>query len=218
MRLVNHKELDEYLLNKHKKINGTNHFKTGAFKLLLDGSLGGKTAALQNGYEGDIHNNGILTYGVDDFYSLLEKAHANDIQLAMHAIGDRAMDMIIDCYEKLSINMPKDDPRYRIIHCQITTEKILDGFVKNNIIADIQPLFITTDMDIAEKLLGKERLKNSYNWKTMIDKGIHVSGSSDAPVESFSPMLAIYCAVTSKNLKGLPSEGWMPEQIGRAHV
>jgi hypothetical protein len=212
LRLVNHKELDEYLLNKHKNNNETNHFRTGAFKLLLDGSLGGKTAALESGYEGDIHNKGILTYSEDEFYSLLEKAHINDMQLAMHAIGDRAMDMIMDCYEKLSINKPKADPRYRIIHCQITTDNILDRFVRNDVIADIQPLFITTDMEIAEKLLGKERLKSSYNWKTMINKGIHVSGSSDAPVESFEPMLAIYCAVNSKNLKGLPSSGWMPEQ------
>lgn len=65
--------------------------------------------------------------------------------------------------------------------------------------ADIQPLFIRADMEIAEELLGKERVSTSYAWKTMLDKGIHVSGSSDAPVESFDPILAIHCAVTSQN-------------------
>ena len=64
----------------------------------------------------------------------------------------------------------------------------------------------------AEELLGKERVSTSYAWKTMLDKGIHVSGSSDAPVESFDPILAIHCAVTSQNLDGQPAGGWLPQQ------
>jgi predicted amidohydrolase YtcJ len=67
-------------------------------------------------------------------------------------------------------------------------------------------------MEVAEELIGSERLRTSYNWKTMLDKGIHISGSSDAPVESFDPRLAIYCAVTSQNLEGHPPGGWMPGQ------
>lgn len=212
LRLINHEELDEYLLDGEKTGVGTNYFKIGAFKLLPDGSLGGKTAALREAYLGSPENRGILTYQKDELYSLLEKAHKNDLQLAMHAIGDRTMDEVLDCYEELAKKYPKDDPRFRIIHCQITSEDILDRFAKNNVIADIQPLFIRADMEIAESLLGKERLRTSYNWKTMLDKGIRISGSSDAPVESFDPMMAIFCAVTSKNLEGKPEEGWMPEQ------
>ena len=67
-------------------------------------------------------------------------------------------------------------------------------------------------MEVAEELLGKERVSTSYAWKTMLDKGIHVSGSSDAPVESFDPILAIHCAVTSQNLEGQPEGGWLPQQ------
>lgn len=90
------------------------------------------------------------------------------------------MDVILDCYEKIAAKYPKPDPRFRIIHCQITSEDILDRFARNGVLADIQPLFIRADMEIAEELLGKERVSTSYAWKTMLDKGIHVSGSSDA--------------------------------------
>lgn len=212
VRLVNHQELDAFLKLGLKTGDGTDFFKIGIFKLLPDGSLGGKTAALREGYAGDEGNLGILTYEKEVFYSLLEKAHRNGMQLAMHAIGDRTMDMVLDCYEELQRKYPKQDPRYRIIHCQITTQDILDRFAAHGILADIQPLFIRADMGVAEALLGPQRVKWSYNWKTMHKKGICVSGSSDAPVESFDPLLAIYCAVTSKDLQGNPSGGWMPDQ------
>lgn len=212
LRLITQEELDDYLKDGQLTGEGSNFFKIGAFKLLPDGSLGGKTAALREPYEGEETYRGILVYDEEAFYLLLEKAHINNLQLAMHAIGDRTMDVILDCYEKLAKKYPKEDPRFRIIHCQITTEDILDRFAKNNVIADIQPMFIRADMDVAEDLLGKERVRTSYNWKTMLKKGIHISGSSDAPVESFDPILAIHCAVTSQNLEGKPEGGWMPDQ------
>lgn len=212
LRLINMQELEYYLADGKVTGEGSEFFKIGAFKLLPDGSLGGKTAALRKPYENDGNNKGIFVYDEDEFYDLLEKAHVSGLQLAMHAIGDRTMDIILNCYERISEKYPKADPRFRIIHCQITEEDILDRFAKNHVIADIQPLFIRADMEIAEELLGKERLSTSYNWKTMLDKGIRISGSSDAPVESFDPMLAIHCAVTSTNLEGKPEGGWMPSQ------
>ena len=212
LRLITMEELDYYLADGQITGEGSEHFKIGAFKLLPDGSLGGRTAALREPYVNDGDNRGIFVYDEDEFYALLEKAHVSGLQLAMHAIGDRTMDIVLDCYEKLAAKYPKDDPRFRIIHCQITDETILDRFAKNGVLADVQPLFIRADMEIAEELLGKERLSTSYNWKTMLDKGIHVSGSSDAPVESFDPMLAIHCAVSSTNLEGKPKGGWMPDQ------
>lgn len=212
LRLIDHKELDAYLAMGIKPYEGSDMFKVGTFKLLPDGSLGGKTAALLDPYEGEKENKGILTYTREQLYSLLEKAHLNGLQLAMHAIGDGTMDLVLSCYKELQEKHPKEDPRFRIIHCQITNEDILDRFAEQSVIADIQPLFIKADMEVAEQLIGRDRLRTSYNWKTMLEKGVHISGSSDAPVESFDPRLAIYCAVTSKNLEGKPEGGWMPEQ------
>ena len=212
LRFVNHTELDHFLEQGLKTGDGTDFFKIGAYKLLPDGSLGGKTAALREPYVGDPENRGILTYHTQDLYSLLEKAHTHGLQLAMHAIGDRTMDQVLGCYERLAREYPREDPRFRIIHCQITTQDILESFARMGVLADIQPLFIRADMEIAETLLGPERTRWSYNWRTMHQMGIHVSGSSDAPVESFDPLSAIYCATTSKNLLGQPDGGWMPEQ------
>lgn len=212
LRLINHPQLDHFLAQGLKTGDGTDFFKIGAYKLLPDGSLGGKTAALREPYEGDPENRGILTYHTPELYSLLEKAHTHGLQLAMHAIGDRTMDQVLDCYERLLQEHPAADPRLRIIHCQITTQDILERFARLGVLADIQPMFIRADMEIAEDLLGPERTRWSYNWKTMHQMGLHVSGSSDAPVESFDPLAAIYCAVTSQNLLGQPSGGWMPRQ------
>ncbi len=212
LRLVDHEQLDAYLAMGIGPYEGTDKFKVGTYKLLPDGSLGGKTASLLEPYEGDEHNRGILTYTREELYSLLEKAHTNGLQLAMHAIGDGAMDLVLSCYGELQEKYPREDPRYRIIHCQVTSEDILNRFAGQDVIADIQPLFIKADMEVAEELIGSDRLRTSYNWKTMLDKGIHISGSSDAPVESFDPRLAIYCAVTSQNLEGHPPGGWMPGQ------
>ena len=212
VRNITDAQLEDYL-HRHsgRTGDGSEFFKIGAFKLLPDGSLGGKTAALREPYEGDPENKGIFVYDEKVFYDLLEKAYRNGLQLAIHAIGDYTMDVILDCYEKIAAKYPKPDPRFRIIHCQITSEDILDRFARNGVLADIQPLFIRADMEIAEELLGKERVSTSYAWKTMLDKGIHVSGSSDAPVESFDPILAIHCAVTSQNLDGQPAGGWLPQ-------
>ena len=212
LRLINMQELNYYLADGNVTGEGSEFFKIGAFNLLPDGSLGGKTAALREPYANDGDNRGIFVYDEREFYELLEKAHTSGLQLAIHAIGDRTMDVILNCYEELAAKYPKADPRFRIIHCQITGEDTLDRFARDHVLADIQPLFIRADMEVAEELIGKERLSTSYNWKTMLEKGIHVSGSSDAPVESFDPMLAIHCAVTSTNLQGEPEGGWMPDQ------
>ncbi|MDL2327621.1 amidohydrolase [Ruminococcaceae bacterium OttesenSCG-928-A11] len=212
IRLVDHESLDAFLEKGLVTGAGSDFFKIGAYKLLPDGSLGGKTAALRQGYAGDEENRGILTYTEDAFYALCEKAHKAGMQLAMHAIGDRTMDVVLDCYERLEKAHPASDPRFRIIHCQITTEDIIDRFAQNNIIADIQPLFVRADMHVCEQLIGPERTEWSYNWKTLLDKGVHCSGSSDAPVEPFDPLLGIYAAVTRKDLEGTPPGGWLPGQ------
>ncbi len=127
LRLINMQELEYYLTDGHITGEGTDHFKIGAFKLLPDGSLGGRTAALREPYINDRRQQRIFVYDREEFYQLLERAHTGGLQLAMHAIGDRTMDIILDCYEKLAENYPKDDPRFRIIHCQITDEAIWTG-------------------------------------------------------------------------------------------
>jgi len=134
------------------------------------------------------------------------------LQVACHAIGDRAMKMVFEAYKNAMEKCPKDDPRFRIIHCQITTEEILNKCKEYNVIADIQPIFVSSDQSIVEERVGKERARWSYNWKSLLDRGVHMAAGSDSPVESFNPLWGIYVAVTRKNLKGYPEGGWLPDQ------
>ncbi|MGB9813816.1 MAG: amidohydrolase [Thermovenabulum sp.] len=205
-------KLEAFLELGYRTGHGSEYFKIGPLKLLTDGSLGGRTAALSFPYEDDKTTRGIAIYNQEQLDELIEKAYLNGMQVACHAIGDRAMDMVFSSYDKAMKKFPKKDPRLRIIHCQITTEELIDKFKKYNVIADIQPIFVSSDLTIVEKRVGKERAKWTYNWKTLIEKGVHVAGGSDCPVEPFNPILGIYAAVTRKNLSGYPEDGWLPEQ------
>lgn len=192
--------------------DGDELLKFGPLKLLADGSLGSRTAAMEKPYSDDESTDGVLIYKDKEIYKLLETAHINGLQLAVHAIGDRCINQVLDSYDSIIKRHPKEDPRFRIVHAQIASEEIFEKFQKLNAIADIQPIFMKTDMYMAEDRVGAERLKTSYAWKTMSDKGIHLSGSSDCPIEPFDPILGVYATVTRKNLKGDPKQGWHKEE------
>ncbi len=206
------KKLETFLKLGYKTGDGSRFFKIGPLKLLSDGSLGGRTAALSEPYEDETTTAGILIFTPDELYALVEKAHTNGLQVAVHAIGDRAMEMVLETYRKVMEKHPKKDPRFRVIHCQITTEEIIDKFKEYDVIADIQPIFVASDLSIVESRVGEERAKWTYNWKTLLEKGARVSAGSDCPVEPFNPLFGIYAAVTRKNLEGYPEGGWLPDQ------
>jgi predicted amidohydrolase YtcJ len=190
---------------------GSDRLNIGLLKLYQDGSLGGRTAAMEKPYE-DTNTDGIIIYSQNELDELVFNAQKAGFQIAIHAIGDRAMRMILDSYEKIKKNYPDEDLRPIIIHCQFTNKTLLERFKELGVVANVQPSFVMTDWPIVEKSVGKERAKESYNWKSMLDMNIPVTFSSDAPIESFNPILGIYAAVTRKDLKGTPSEGFYKDQ------
>ncbi|WP_202709206.1 amidohydrolase [Sporosalibacterium faouarense] len=208
MLLKDTDKLKEFLKLDIKTGDGDANLRFGPLKILADGSLGSRTAALEEPYSDDESTYGVLIYKDEEIYEVLKMAHTNGLQLAVHAIGDRCMNQILDIYAKLTKEYPKEDPRYRIIHAQIASSEIFNRFKTLDVIADVQPIFMKTDMYMAEERVGNDRLKTSYAWKTMMDKGIHLSGSSDCPIEPFDPILGIYSVVTRKDLKENPKGGW----------
>jgi len=212
MLLENHDKLTEFLKLGIKSGDGDEYLRFGPLKILGDGSLGSRTAALEEPYEDDPTTDGVLIYKDNELEELLDKAHNNGLQIAIHAIGDRCMNQILKLYDGLQKKYQKEDPRFRIIHCQIGSEEIFNKFLELDVIADIQPIFTKTDMHMADKRVGKKRIEWSYIWKTMMKKGIRLSGSSDAPVEPFDPILGVYTAVTRQDLKGIPEGGWYPQE------
>jgi len=186
---------------------GDNNIKIGPIKIMADGSLGSRTAAMEQPYNDKPDTRGILIHEPQELRAMAKQCKNSNFQMAVHAIGDRAMNVVLDAFEDEEI-----DNRPRIIHCQITNNDILRRFEKLRVIADIQPAFVSSDYGIVEKRVGREYAKGTYAWKTMLESGIRVSGSSDCPIENFNPIHGIYGAVTRKDLEGSPEGGWLKEQ------
>lgn len=180
---------------------GTDHFRLACIKLLCDGSLGARTAAMRRPYADDPGNEGILLFTQEELDELVSIAHRNACPTAIHAIGDRAAEVALNSIEKARRALPCD-LRHGIVHCQITDRALLDRFAELDVLALVQPIFIDYDMNVVESRVGAELAGTSYAWKSMLSRGIHVSFGSDCPVEPFSTMPNIYAAVTRKNISG----------------
>jgi len=163
-------------------------------------------------YFDDENTKGIPIFNQEELDELVMIAHKAGMQIAVHGIGDGIMHMIVKSIEKALKEKPVENHRHGIVHAQITDLELIEKFKEMNLIAYIQPIFLHYDMHIVEERIGKERAKYTYNWKRMKDKGIHLAGGSDAPVEKFDILPNIYSAVTRKDLKGNPKKGWLPEQ------
>ena len=190
---------------------GDDFFRLGPVKIITDGSLDARTAALIEPYEDDPSTRGTLLYKDEALDKLVLEAYKNNYQVAVHAIGDRALRSTLEAYRKAK-ELTNKKNRPVIIHVQIGNEEIYDKMKELNVIATVQPVFVKSDWPVCEKRVGKKRGHLSYAWKTLMDKGVKVAGSSDAPIEPFDPMLNIYTAVTRKDTEGRPENGWHSEQ------
>jgi predicted amidohydrolase YtcJ len=190
---------------------GTDKFKIGPIKLFQDGSLGGRTAAMIKPYY-DADTKGVFIYSQEELNQFAIEAYKAGFQIAVHAIGDAAVQAVLNAYANIYNQSENKDLRNSIVHCQFTNNELLQRFKKIGVIANVQPTFVMSDYPIVEKAVGKTRAEKSYVWKDMINKGINTAFSSDAPIESFNPFEGIYAAVTRKDLNGNPSEGWYSKQ------
>ncbi len=190
--------------------DGSDFFRIGNIKLLADGSLGARTASLREDYSDDPGNKGIAVYTQEELNEVVLAAHQAGMQVAIHAIGDGAVLQCICAFEK-AWETDRVDMRNRIVHCQFVDEDMLDRMAASHIAADIQPPFVPSDYPLIPSRLGA-RESGGYAWKSMIDRGIHTGGGSDCPVESFSPIWGIHCAVNRTDEKSEPPGGWHPEQ------
>lgn len=189
-----------------------NDFSYEVVKLMTDGSLGGRTAAMAEPYADDPSTCGVPVLTRAEMTAILSKAHELGYMLSGHAIGDKA---IIDLMEAMADSVPQEkwpEARSQIIHAQITTEAMLTRMQELHLHCDVQPAFVATDAPIVAERVGEAKAKTSYAWKTMLDLGVTVSGGSDSPVESFNPFYGIFCAVTRTDAAGNPVGGWLPDQ------
>lgn len=194
---LNHEEMDVEGTPKPGTQEGILSFDR--VKLFADGSLGGHTAAMREVYA-DKDTKGIPIHTQEAMNRLVGEANDAGCRVEIHAIGDAAAEIVINAVEA---NHVTDRPI--LTHAQILGKDLIERMSKLGIIASIQPPFIITDGIWVDKRLGKnsERRKYSYAWKTLLEKGVHVAGGSDAPIESNNPLLGMYAAIFREDANGI---------------
>ena len=208
--LVDQADFDRFLAVRSDPADRTSLFRTGPRKLLQDGSLGAKSAEMIDGYVDDRSNHGIPIYTEEELYSWIKAAHDQHMDVAVHAIGDLALQKVCDAIYKAEQENPWPDHRHGIVHAQTTSPALLRLMKVLGLQAYIQPIFIDADMNIIAERVGERHAKDCYNWKSMEDLGIRVSGGSDCPVEPFDVLDNMRAAITRKNRAG--TKTYLPEQ------
>lgn len=182
-------------------------------KLYGDGALGSRGAAMIHPYHDDPSNSGLLFYGPDSLSRLIEKAVRKGYQVNVHAIGDAANRVALDAFSMVQDSLPTSrELRHRIEHAQVVSFNDFNRFVDLDIIASMQPIHATSDMNMAEDRVGSDRIKGAYAWRTFLDRGVVLASGSDYPVENANPFHGLYAAVTRRDTLGNPLDGWYPEQ------
>jgi predicted amidohydrolase YtcJ len=175
-----------------KKLSG-GRVRVAGVKVYADGSLGARTAALREPYADDRSNAGMLRYTDEQLSTLVEKVDSRGMQAIIHAIGDRAVEQAAGALGNVAGT--KNPRRHRIEHASLLPRDLRSKMTRHSIRAAVQPLFITSDTWAADRL-GEERARDLYPLKSILAEGIVASGSSDSPVESMSPILGMWAAMT----------------------
>jgi predicted amidohydrolase YtcJ len=185
---------------------GDEKLKLGAIKIVFDGSSSGRTAAIMEPYVDVPDSLGILYLSQEELDEKVKKAHRTGFQVGVHAIGDRAINGVLDAYDKALTLTPKDDHRFRIEHCGLNNPDIISRIKEMGVIPVPQPIFLYGEGESYRHGWGEERVKWAYPMRSWLDAGISPAMSSDCPATSgeelISPLLGIYVAVTRKTDQG----------------
>src|SRR5712692_265701 len=190
---------------------GGERLRIGGLKGFADGSLGSATAAMFEPFSDDPKNRGLTMAAMTDgrMKSAVTDADAHNLQIAIHAIGDRANDEVLKIYESIANERER---RFRIEHAQHLNPDLINRFAADRVVASMQPYHCIDDGRWAEKKIGHERARWTYAFRTLIDAGATLTFGSDWTVAPLNPILGVYAAVTRRTLDGKNPNGWIPEQ------
>lgn len=181
-----------------------------SIKLMADGALGSRGAALFEPYSDDPGNSGLLMLKPEDIERVAREALKRGFQVNTHAIGDRANRVVLAGYGAALGG--HNDRRFRIEHAQVVAPPDFEFFAKYSVLAAMQATHATSDMRWAEARLGTERVKGAYAWRRFLSLGVPVPNGSDFPVEEPNPLYGFYAAITRQDRQGNPRQGWFPDQ------
>ncbi len=185
--------------------------RIGGLKLFLDGTLGSQTADMLAPYEDQPNNRGLPIIEFEHFCELVDRAAEGRLATAVHAIGDGANRKALDAFAHVAARHDTSALRQRVEHVQILDPSDVPRFARENVIASMQPIHATADMDVADRFWG-DRAAYAYAWRSVLDSGAHLAFGSDAPIEPLDVFAGVHAAVTRQRADGEPRGGWRREQ------
>lgn len=191
---------------------GDQWVRWGGVKGLADGSLGARTALFHEPYTDQPGWSGVRVIPLDELKHLVGDADRAGLQVAVHAIGDLAIDDALDVFKGVVERNGKRDRRFRVEHAQHCRPAAIPRFARQGVIASVQPFHAIDDGRWAVKRIGEKRLDGTYAFRSLIESGAHVTFGSDWSVGPLDPIQGIHGAVTRETIDGANPHGWLPEQ------
>jgi predicted amidohydrolase YtcJ len=211
-RFAASRDASDFLKEKPLIGYGQDQLTVRSVKVVSDGALGSRGAALSKPYSDDPENAGLQITDLATMTMIANRALEQGYQVSTHAIGDLANNIVLIAYSSAFERSRNRDPRFRIEHAQVMRQSDIEWMGKLNVIASIQATHATSDMYWAEDRLGEDRLKGAYAWRTMIEEKVRIANGSDFPVENANPLWGFYAAITRQDHKGWPDGGWYKDQ------
>jgi len=191
---------------------GDHRLRVGALKGFVDGSLGSHTAAMLEPFTDAPNDTGLFVNTPEDLYRWTSGADKAGLHMIVHAIGDAAIRTQLDIYERVARENGPRDRRFRIEHAQHIAPPDISRFGSLGVIPSVQPYHAIDDGRWAERVIGHERGKGTYAFRSLLDAGARLAFGSDWFVAPPAPLEGIYAAVTRRTLDDAHPDGWYPEQ------
>jgi hypothetical protein len=186
--------------------------RVAGVKGYVDGSLGSTTALFYQPYNDAPKTSGLLVTPEDSLRRWIGGADSAGLQVVVHAIGERANGLLLDIYDSVAAAHGPRDRRFRIEHAQHLRRQDIDRIARSGVIASMQPYHAIDDGRWAEKRIGPERIKTTYAFRSLLNRGGRLAFGSDWTVAPLDPLLGIYAAVTRRTLDGKHPGGWVPQE------
>jgi predicted amidohydrolase YtcJ len=191
---------------------GDNWLRTAGVKGFVDGSLGSTTALFYEPYKDAPETSGLFVTPEDSLRAWIGGADSAGLQVVVHSIGERANGVLLDIFDSVGKAHGPRDRRFRVEHAQHLRRGDIARLAQNGVIASMQPYHAIDDGRWAEKRIGPDRIKTTYAFRSLLDRGARLSFGSDWTVAPIDPLLGIYAAVTRRTIDGKNPNGWVPEE------
>ena len=191
---------------------GDRWVRWGLLKSFQDGSLGSRTAAMEKDYTDAPGTRGLLLMPPEQLYDAVITSYNWGLQVAVHAVGDRANSLLLDVYERVAQVVGSGAQRMRVEHAQHLKAADIPRLARHGIIASMQPYRLAEEGRWAERMIGPERAKTSFAFRSLLDAGVVLAFGSDWSTASPNVMQGIHAAVNRQTLDGKHPNGWVPEQ------